>query len=376
MSDADATQVLFELAPWKRKRFRDYELSWIKAAESLTTSNPLVEARPNKSGSRWTIYDKATDKIAIFVHAGIWTWASPPQTGNFVPEGKVAPLGVFEGRINTELNRRCETSYAFNTQHDPSFYTAARSVEDYVTGLEGFNKHKKLRRPWQEGETEYRRRRFIFSSNLVIRKTPYNAKDGQPYVAPYDLHPWIREALMAQKSPYWIPNPDMPTILEYVDGKLNAVKPDTYRYFSNGDIVWFSFALTFEVGTNNWMPEYKPLDFIRVGRLPEPSDSQGEFSVEAEVGAAYQSLTTGNVTLLEDDDEAESSHENKARKRGRDSDGDETMSDSGLSDKSAYSAALAALDGPQKRPKTEALASPSKPPSKSKPPGKGKTKVA
>lgn len=47
-------------------------------------------------------------------------------------------------------------------------------------------------------------------------------------------------------------------------------------------------------------------------------------------------------------------------KRERDSDGDETMSDGGLSDKSAYSAAQAALSSepPNKRTKVdEALAS-------------------
>ena len=149
------------------------------------------------------------------------------------------------------------------------------------------------------GENEYTRRRFLFASRLVIRKTPYNTKDGEPYAAPYPLHPWIDAALKRQKYPYWIPNPDLPSILDYVDGRLNLLRPDTNQYFENGDIVWYSFALTFDVNTNNWMPEYKPLDFIRVGRLTEASDIRGEYSVEAEVGAAYQSLTVGNVTLLD-----------------------------------------------------------------------------
>lgn len=52
----DNSQIIDELAPWKRKRFRDYELSWAKAAESLFSDKPLIEARPNKTGSRWTVH--------------------------------------------------------------------------------------------------------------------------------------------------------------------------------------------------------------------------------------------------------------------------------------------------------------------------------
>ncbi|KAJ7773133.1 hypothetical protein B0H16DRAFT_1450979 [Mycena metata] len=354
----EVSQVLDELAPWKRKRFREYDLSWTRAAESLATDKPLIEARPNKIGSKWTIFDKATDKIAIFHHAGVWMWASPPYTGNLVPDGESAPEGVPQGRMFltvavlslrvSVLDRRAETSYCINTQDDPSFYTAARAVEDYVTSLEDFNKHKRARRPWQRGESEFTRRRFILASRLVVRRTPHNTKDGAPYSAPYTLHPWLEDTLKAQTTPTWVPNPEIPSIIDYVDGKLNMLKPTTNRYFEAGDIVWFSFALTFEINANNWMPEYKPLDFVRVGKLSAPSDTRGE----DEVGSAYQSLTEGNVTMLDvDTDYSNTADEDESGsgKRPRDSDGDDTMSDGGLSDMSAYSAAQAALERPEKR---------------------------
>ncbi|KAJ7154308.1 hypothetical protein C8R43DRAFT_1126390 [Mycena crocata] len=368
----DTNQVIEELAPWKRKRFRDYELSWVKAAESLGTSNPLIEVRPNKSGSRWTVYDKATDKLAIFTHAGLWLWASPPHTGNYVPPGEAAPPGVYENRIADRLNIRAETSYAFNTRQDPSFYAAARLVENHLIWQDGFNKLMKPRRNWQIGETEEGRQRFILSARLVIRKTPYNMKDVKnPYKAPYKLHPWVDAALNEQEWPYWIPNPDMPSIVDYVDGKLNMVKPENNRYFDANDIVWFSFALTFDFSGNFWMPEYKPLDFVRVGKLSVPPESRGEYSIEAEVGAAYRSLTEGIVALLEDEEDEDSTAEvYPGVKRPRDSDGDETMSEGGRSDKSAYSAALVAFEeDARKRQKMEqgsgaVVAVPPKPPSK------------
>ncbi|KAJ7476316.1 hypothetical protein B0H11DRAFT_1727375, partial [Mycena galericulata] len=236
-----------------------------------------------------------TNKIAIFSHAGVWCWASPPQTGNFVPEGESAPEGIHSSRIQPVLSRKIETSYAINTEDDPSFYESARILEDYATSLQGFNKHKKDRRNWQEGKTEFSRRRFIFSSRLVVRRSPLNSKEGAPPPLLYQLPPWLQAALDAQRYPVWMANPEMPAILDYEGGKLKMLKPTSHRYFDNGDIVWFSFALSFDVNSNNWMPEYKPLDFIRVGVLPESSNTRDDYTVAPLVGEAYRSLSTGTV---------------------------------------------------------------------------------
>ncbi|KAJ7197890.1 hypothetical protein C8J57DRAFT_1487629 [Mycena rebaudengoi] len=365
-------QAISELEPWKKKRFRDYELSWSRAVESLSTDKPLIEVKANKSGSRWTAYDKATGKIAIFFYAAIWAWASPPDTGNFVPEGESAPQGVLEARIAPTLSNRCEISYAINTEDDPSFYALARIMEGHVTEIKAFNKYKKPRRAWQDGESEYNRRRFVLTSRLVVRRTPHNTMDGEQYSVPYDLHPWVADALNAQKYPLWLPNPELPAILEYSEGKLKMIKPTSHRYFDSGDIVWFSFALTFDVNTNNWMPEYKPLDFIRVGRITGSSDTRGEYSASTEVGSAYRSLVAGDAQLLDGRDETDCFYEDT---RGKDPkrrlDEDEAMSDSQLSEESVYSAAKHATETlAPKRAKIEA-ASGLKPTPKSTSPDEG-----
>ncbi|KAJ7683374.1 hypothetical protein B0H17DRAFT_37471 [Mycena rosella] len=294
------SQVLSALAPWKTKRSRDYELSWTKSTESLLGDNPLIELRSNKDGSRWTAYNKATDKMAIFFHCAVWAWASPPETGNFVLEGESAPEGAHLSRILPVLSRFIETSYTINTEEDPSFYQGARIIEDHATSLPDFNKYKKPRRSWQEGESEFSRRRFILSARLIIRRTPHNSKQGEVPPLPYKLHPWLQKAIDAQKYPIFMPNPEMPAILDYVDGKLQLLRPTGHRYFQNGDLVWFSFALSFDVNNTNWIPEYKPLDFIRVGGLPRTSENRVEYSVAQEVGSAYRSLSSGAATLLDD----------------------------------------------------------------------------
>ncbi|KAJ7186930.1 hypothetical protein C8R46DRAFT_1206917 [Mycena filopes] len=364
---SEETNILDALVPWKRKRFRPIELSWTKATDSLATDNPLVGVRSNKVGSRWTVFDKATDKLAIFFHAGVWAWGSPPSSGNLVPEGESCPSGVFDYRVTRFLGRRAEANYTINTQEDTSFHDAARVMEDHITAQEGFNKYNKPRRTWQDGTSDYSKRQFIFASRLVIRKNPYTSKDG-PLKAPhYPVHPWVQNAVNAQKSMRWIPNPDMPGLHDYVDGKLTLIHPEDNHYFNSGDIVWFSFALTYEIEGDNWAPEYKPLDFIRVGRLEDPPDTNAEYTLAMELGSAYPALAAGTVALLDDDDDGNTA---AGQKRGRDSDGDETMSDGGLSDMSAYSAAQAAKDNSsQKRQKVEP------PPSTQKPPSKAESKA-
>ncbi|KAJ7157064.1 hypothetical protein C8R43DRAFT_883382, partial [Mycena crocata] len=236
---------------------------------------------------------------AVFYHVGVWMWAGPPDTGNYVPVDEAAPPGLSEGRITNEIGFKCETSYTIDTSEDQSFYDAARIVEDHVTGLENFNRNKKPRRNWQDLHNEYARKRFILSARLFIYKTPYNSKEGQLYHAPYKLHPWVDAGLRAQKDPEWIPNPDKPSIADYIDGNINILKPTTYQYFSKGDIVRFSFVVVFGIQTNYWQPDFKPLEFVRVGRITGSSENRVEHSVEDEVEAAYQSLTAGNVVLLE-----------------------------------------------------------------------------
>ncbi|KAJ7730780.1 hypothetical protein B0H16DRAFT_1329805, partial [Mycena metata] len=234
---------------------------------------------------------------AIFSHAGIWSWASPPQTGNFVPEGEVPPEGIHASRIMPVLSKKIETSYAFNTEDEPSFYDCAKIFENHALGLKDFNKWNKDRRTWQLGDTAFARRRFILSSRLVLRRTPAKMKEAMAPL-PYQLHPWLADAIQAQKYQMWMANPEMPAILEYDAGKLQMLKPTTNRYFESGDIVWFSFALSFDVNSNNWMPEYKPLDFIRVGNLPQSSEGS-DYSLAESVGSAYQSLTSGSATLYD-----------------------------------------------------------------------------
>ncbi|KAJ7750550.1 hypothetical protein B0H16DRAFT_1460656 [Mycena metata] len=349
--------VLSALAPWKTKRFRDYELSWPKAVESLSGDNPTIDIRPNKGSTRWTVFDRSTNKAAVFYFAGLWLWGSPPETGNFVPDGETVPDGVPQGRVSNYLTPYIETSYAFNTEYDPSFYTIARAsldLEAHLTSNPDFNKNKSPRRSWQDGVDEFTRNRFIIAARLLIQRNAWNSKPGVERSLPYKLHPWLRTALEGQTA--YLPNPEVPAIVDYVDGRLTMLRPSSSDYFRRGDIVWFSFTVAYQLNTRYWEAKYRPLDFVRVGHVELPVDSRPMWKDPEDLGSIYQSFTSGAVSLMDDAND----EEQNALKRVRDSDGDETMSDGESSGKSAYSA-QAALEPPNKRAKLDDVPAPVKP---------------
>lgn len=49
-------------------------------------------------------------------------------------------------------------------------------------------------------------------------------------------------------------------------------------YFEGGDIIRFSFTVTFVIGNEAWAPEYRLLELIRVGKIPEPAGIRSDSS--------------------------------------------------------------------------------------------------
>lgn len=45
------------------------------------------------------MYDLKVNRPAVLVHAGVVANITSPETGNFVPQGKDAPEGLFENNM-------------------------------------------------------------------------------------------------------------------------------------------------------------------------------------------------------------------------------------------------------------------------------------
>lgn len=126
-----------------------------------------------------------------------------------------------------------------------------------------FNQKRVARRTWQNAVSMSEYNRFILPSMMFVK---YPNGVQAPDV-PYELSPAIEAAVAA--TPNWHPNPDRVLFFSYDDDNLVELQESAQPTIKQGDIVWFSFALQFTVGTQNWGPDYRLVEVVRVGRIPD-----------------------------------------------------------------------------------------------------------
>lgn len=107
----------------------------------------------------------------------------------------------------------------------------------------------------------------------------------------YDVHPWVADALLRSDS--FVANPGRPICMSFDSGTLVTV-PASKGYRRN-DVLWVSFTLTFVVGPDNWGPEHRPIDVIRVGQLSGIVGTRVDISAIPEVDR--KALVPGKISL-------------------------------------------------------------------------------
>lgn len=168
-----------------------------------------------------------------------------------------------------------------------------QALEDHVDKQPNFNRGKRPRRGWQDGKP-----RYIISSKVFAKQTPHNTKQGEIFQPYYDVHPWIFEALAKQTEKRFIPNPDKPRLLDYIDNKLVRLEDSPTPYYRKGDIIWMSLKVGFAVGLDSWGTEVMPIEFIRVGTLPDSMmDKRTDSSMYPSLPDDFNQLITGSTIV-------------------------------------------------------------------------------
>ncbi|KAI9061808.1 hypothetical protein FKP32DRAFT_1575055, partial [Trametes sanguinea] len=198
-------------------------------------------------------------KPAMLHWAGLWSWNSDLETGNYVPKGETPSSRPRSRNVPDNI---CQFSYAVDTNEDKTIWDLQRALEDNVQSKPTFNLSKKDRRAWQNGSEEYTST-YIFSSQVFIRRNRMNAHRAAE--VDYPLHPWITEVTKG-KSGYF-PNPDKPKIFELCNDELRAISECDPPYLRKGDLVWMSFSAIFTIGTETWSTTFVPYEIVRVGAM-------------------------------------------------------------------------------------------------------------
>ncbi len=148
----------------------------------------------------------------------------------------------------------------------------------------GFNVRNLPRQDWQTGDNPKYMNRYKCRSPMFMR-----LKDGEPKPPPPpELHPWVIEAHRA--SDYYSANPVRPQLFSLDGTSLRQVDKNV-NPFSRGDVIAFTFTVSFIVGQDHWAPYLVPLELIRVlAGSPLPSS---DFSIPTVGGRP--ALTEGDI---------------------------------------------------------------------------------
>ncbi|RXW24614.1 hypothetical protein EST38_g1248 [Candolleomyces aberdarensis] len=308
-------EVLSELEPWKKKRFRKQDLRLGDVADSVQGGqSSLVDPRPSRaSPEQWCLYNKTTNNVAVITYACVYSWGSSTECGNFVPIDEVPPSELPSSRVQSVPSAFCELSFAFETGEDRSLYSHLETLETLIEQNTTFNKLNRPKRNWQSGDNPTSNRRYVATAKLFMRKTPFNLTA----TIPYKIHPWL-QAVGDDPASRWMPNKDRPNLFHYRTDTSPRFLPIEYGKWGlqRGDIVWISFIVTFTMKTQTWSTSIVPLDIIRVGRLealPSGKEAQAPAIIEQsdyrppdedfDDGEFDGSNEEGNIKRKRDDDE-------------------------------------------------------------------------
>jgi len=145
-------------------------------------------------------------------------------------------------------------------------------LEKLALSKPGFNRGNRKRRQWQDGKVQTNRQKYIFASKMFVK----NNGDGK---VPYDVHPWVLDAVADQKDGQkWKPNPEKTKILSYANDIMMPIGFSNEPVLRRGDVVWISFKMAFGTVGDFWGPEIIPLEIIKVGKCPENVHSTTEYT--------------------------------------------------------------------------------------------------
>ncbi|KAH6893770.1 hypothetical protein BKA70DRAFT_1044550, partial [Coprinopsis sp. MPI-PUGE-AT-0042] len=252
---------------WQGHRFRETDIPLHEVVSSIKKDLGVVEPRQlGDNKDYWALYATATGKVAIISHALVWSWATPLETGNFVPEGKELPPDVQPSRVQHEPGPKCGFSYAFDTKDDMSIYDGISAIESLAENNPTFNRYKKPKYMWQKPTDTNTNGRYIFSARVFSKRTSRNCSDDGRYHVHYRVPQWVANA-SAPHNNSWIPNEDRPRYLDCTGDKFKQILQCDPPSFEKGDIVWVSFIVNFTMEIKSWRASVVPLEFVRVGRI-------------------------------------------------------------------------------------------------------------
>ncbi|TFK81574.1 hypothetical protein K466DRAFT_578516 [Polyporus arcularius HHB13444] len=249
-----------ESLDWWREnplRIREGDIPYESAVRALGTSDAPVELRKQNS-SRWTLYVRDTDQVAVLSYAAIFSMADDYYSGNLIPTGQPLPEDLPSERIERFATWKCQYAYAFDTAYDKTLFNLQQMLEEYASSLPGFNPTGLPRREYQSGNDLAYTWRYWMRAPMFIR---INEGEVRPPPPPH-LHPWVIAA--EKRSRIYRANPGRPRVFSFDGEVISSIENSDPDLLQRGDIVLVHFVVSIVFTPSAWYTELIPVELVRV----------------------------------------------------------------------------------------------------------------
>ena len=138
-------------------------------------------------------------------------------------------------------------------------------METYLRGREGFPADDVNRREYQSGNNSDFTNRYRLSAPMFLHHKEGTKKPRTPS----HLHRWVLEA--DRRSRRYRANPARPGVFSWERGRFRDICKCKPNALKPGDVVWFTFTVTFIIG-KEWWPEFSPVELVRVYSAVDTGD--------------------------------------------------------------------------------------------------------
>ncbi|KAJ3548226.1 hypothetical protein NMY22_g1347 [Coprinellus aureogranulatus] len=263
-----------DIEEWSSVCYGD-EIPLSEVADMLRNNPKACSLQPAESTNRSSLVLSTGDgndegeTPLLITHAFIIRYATPLETGTFVPDGETLPKGITQYNRKTEPGLQVNISLSFDVSMDREFHSHIAALEEWAKSqpkIKGTGRPKS-RTAWNNLADVAAQSKFTVTSRVFRpadgARRKRKAESKKTSALGYALHPWIKEATAARDAE-WEPNPDRVQFFHKEGDIMIRIEDSANPSLRYGDLTKVLFKVMFTASTATWGMSFSPVQVMRV----------------------------------------------------------------------------------------------------------------